>query len=54
MNIQQKKEYKEWRKTWHYAISRNKCPEKWVSGRPIKIFGIYLWSLWHVANDNYK
>lgn len=41
-------------KTWYYKISRQPCPENWMSARPIKIFGIFLFFLIKVAKDNYE
>ena len=51
-------------KTVYYTISRNHIwPKNLVSGRPIKLFGIYLFSIlklgtkdyqWGKENDDYK
>ncbi len=44
---------KEYNKTWYYKIGY-KCPKNWISGRPIKIFGIYLFTLWRCGKKNYQ
>jgi hypothetical protein len=53
-----------YKKTIYYTITRkNVWPKNLVSGRPIKIFGIYLFALlklenkdyqWGKVNDDYK
>ena len=46
---------KEYDKTWYYTIARrNIWPKNMISGRPIKVFGIYLFCLLKIAKDNYE
>lgn len=33
--------------------SRNIIPQNWTSGRPVKLFGIYLYTVWTVAKEGY-
>lgn len=50
-----KEHIKAYNKTWHYKISRYHCwPKNMVSGRPIKIFGIYLFCIMRIANKDYQ
>lgn len=49
------KHIKAYNKTWHYKISRfNTWPKNMISGRPIKLFGIYLFCIMHIANKDYQ
>ncbi len=34
--------------------TRNITPENWSSGRPVKLFGIYLYTIWTVAKEGYE
>ena len=52
---------KSYNKTWYYKISNwkiDKRDHKWrkdiISARPIRLFGIYLFSLLKIANPNYE
>lgn len=46
---------KKYNKTWYWAIRRhNTWPKNLVSGRPIRIFGIYLFCVLQLAKKNYK
>lgn len=46
---------KEYNKTWYWGISRSKpWPENLISGRPIRLFGIFLFFLLKLAKKNYQ
>ena len=34
--------------------TRNIVPENWSSGTPVRIFGMYLYTVWRVAKDGYE
>ncbi len=35
------------------VITRKVCPQNWVSGTPVRLFGIYLYTKWTVALEGY-
>jgi hypothetical protein len=46
---------KEYNKTWYYSFTfGGRVPVKrFVSGRPIKVLGLFIGVLWKIARPNY-
>lgn len=40
-------------KLTYTTISRKTFPKNWVSGHPVRLFGIYLWSIFKIAKPGY-
>lgn len=47
---------KRYNKTWYYSFKLGRCtsPENWISGRPVKVFGLFIGVLWRCARPNYR
>lgn len=47
---------KQYNKTWYYKLGSrwSSSPPHWISGKPIRVFGIFVGVLWKVAKPEYR
>lgn len=46
----------EYNKTWYWKITKPSapCPDNWIVGTPIRLFGRVIFIKWKLAKQNYK